>query len=453
MLGRLEFWAEYLYLSQNMTNVTLVPVDGQHKETHALLLASVSEFLASLLLEIKDIKEKTVILLPDFTMEDVEDCLQFILTGDLNDASLIDSLCIPHDSSVNGRIELDIINTHNEIDDVEKDFKGEPIKFEVYDILKGENDSMPFQPNDNTETNSTLILSENKTAIKTKMSPRRDFKRLLKPDKVFQCKDCPHFYSTELALKKHQRNTPKHANISYEEEDWVQYVEILDTELKCKICGNFSANHNISNRRRRKIREHIYLKHKINQKLPCLKCDKMFHYQWDLNKHLLHHEDIMNTKAVCNKCGIITAKTFLREHVINIHGTEEEKIELKKFHCSNCDKRYRSKINLKVHKEQSHGDGTIYQCTECNYNFKSNFRLDIHFRKTHIQEIYKKPKTEEFKAKQRAFTLIYRARKRERNGGIITERERENNRKGARNRRERRILQNVINNSDNKVIL
>ena len=65
MRDRLSFWADYLQQAQDVTNVTLVTEDGQQKATLALLLASVSHFLGSLLLELKDIKECSGSMLPE----------------------------------------------------------------------------------------------------------------------------------------------------------------------------------------------------------------------------------------------------------------------------------------------------------------------------------------------------------------------------------------------------
>ena len=411
MVGRLEFWAEYLNHSQNMTNVTLVSVDSQHKETHVLLLASVSEFLGSLLFDSKDTKEKTVILLPDFTMEDVEDCLQFLITGELNNTSLAESLCIPYDSKLKLAFENDINNINCKNEKIEEELK---TYFETEKEIdgSGQNENVQICSKDDIEYNATL-KSHREIERNIEKRQQRGYSLALKSEEIFQCPHCPHFYSTENALEAHKRNTTKHKNLSYEKEDWYKYVEKSENEYKCNICENFSSNHIILRLRRRKVREHIYLKHEINQELACPKCDKMFHYKWRLNEHLLQHDNLLNPKTMCNQCGTITRKTYLRAHEINVHGTEEDKLELKKFQCSNCDKRFSNKREFKSHEEQRHGDGTIHKCSECDSKFKSNIRLNVHVRVMHIKT--KKHKTEEEKEEHRKYAVLFRARQRKQN--------------------------------------
>ena len=55
---------------------------GQQKATHALLLASVSALLSSMLLEVYDTEEDMILLLPDFSMEEVKTCLQAIMSSE-----------------------------------------------------------------------------------------------------------------------------------------------------------------------------------------------------------------------------------------------------------------------------------------------------------------------------------------------------------------------------------
>ena len=79
--SRLEFWADYLHSSRLVTNTVLVTGDGGHKvfyisdisfrnvsthqATHAVLLATASNFLADLLGSNND--SEKVVILPDFS--------------------------------------------------------------------------------------------------------------------------------------------------------------------------------------------------------------------------------------------------------------------------------------------------------------------------------------------------------------------------------------------------
>ena len=62
-----------------MSNVILVARDGDRKSTHAVLLASLSDFLKSLMLEACCPGDQVVIILPDTRKEEVEECLQAVM--------------------------------------------------------------------------------------------------------------------------------------------------------------------------------------------------------------------------------------------------------------------------------------------------------------------------------------------------------------------------------------
>ena len=61
-----------------MSNVTLVPMDGESLRSHALLLASASDFLKCLLLEVPWQGDQVVIILPDTSLQEVRECLQVV---------------------------------------------------------------------------------------------------------------------------------------------------------------------------------------------------------------------------------------------------------------------------------------------------------------------------------------------------------------------------------------
>lgn len=81
MEGSTEFWVSYLHSAAGMSNVTLVPGDGGHKDTHAVLLAAASPLVCNLLLEVGEQQGHTIILLPDFNLEEVEEWFDTWLLG------------------------------------------------------------------------------------------------------------------------------------------------------------------------------------------------------------------------------------------------------------------------------------------------------------------------------------------------------------------------------------
>ena len=82
----LEFWADYLHSARGVTNTVLVTGDGRQKATHALLLAGASQLLAEVLGSCGLLGSEVVVLLPDFTVLQVEQLLQALVTGEGGDS-------------------------------------------------------------------------------------------------------------------------------------------------------------------------------------------------------------------------------------------------------------------------------------------------------------------------------------------------------------------------------
>ena len=76
------FWSQVLQFS----NCKIISKEGKQKFTHKILLASKSEFMKTILVEIPEGSE-VVIILPDFSLNDVEILLEKLM----NDESIIQS--------------------------------------------------------------------------------------------------------------------------------------------------------------------------------------------------------------------------------------------------------------------------------------------------------------------------------------------------------------------------
>merc|ERR1719209_2299053 len=64
-----------------MCNVNLISKNGSIIKSHALLLASVSKLMKTLILDAIDSDEVVVIILPDFNKEEVKQGLEEVLRG------------------------------------------------------------------------------------------------------------------------------------------------------------------------------------------------------------------------------------------------------------------------------------------------------------------------------------------------------------------------------------
>ena len=83
-----------LKLSEELSNVTLVAKDGERWWTHAILLASISDFLKELLLDLSCPGDQVVILLPDNGVQEVEGLLEVVMGMERERNSLMDMMVI-----------------------------------------------------------------------------------------------------------------------------------------------------------------------------------------------------------------------------------------------------------------------------------------------------------------------------------------------------------------------
>lgn len=118
-----------------------------------------------------------------------------------------------------------------------------------------------------------------------------------------------------------------------------------------------------------KVHERIHLP--IEEKLPCAHCDKLFKQEASLKTHVrqMHLNDRPFACSLCDKRFI--SKGALNEHQYS-HSKERQ------FACSNpeCEKSFKSRHNLKIHK-QTHTDGGL-SCSECGWKAPSKYALGIH---------------------------------------------------------------------------
>ena len=427
MLNPLEFWADFLHQAQDMTNVTLVSEDGQQKNTHAVLLASVSKFLSSLLLEVSDVKDRTVILLPDFTMTEIEECLLSIMPGQPDGGRLGQTLLL----------------------DVKPKAMGEKEKITV------DHTSKLLANSHNTELNKTIENSELETQKKSEIVPLATILNLIREKRAANvvydnigikvCENKNILLKVEVTKQEFDESQVEDKEFvksnllaKKTKEDWVQYAEKVEDQYKCKICNDYvtketNSKENRRNRSVKKISEHIYITHKIASKRKCPSCEDKFHYNWQLKKHMIKHTESQGEYYICPQCGKgLRNKQLLKMHELRKHSTEEEKLRLSKFSCSHCDKKFYIKSSLITH-ELRHGEKKL-SCTQCDKSFCARPNLGIHFRNVHSD---KKPKTEEKKAKLRAYMMKRCQKIKEANGGKSTEQERKWRRESARRRQGR----------------
>jgi len=113
-----------------------------------------------------------------------------------------------------------------------------------------------------------------------------------------------------------------------------------------------------------------------NKKIKCDGCDKTFRYKSDLKLHRRKH--IADRPFACDVC----TKTFKSPGDLNVHMRVHS--EVKPFQCEVCTNRYKSRGELKVH-VRSHTGEKPYSCNQCGKTFSQSTNLRRH-EKTHTGE-------------------------------------------------------------------
>ena len=93
----IDFVTNYLDSARQMCNVNLLSKEGNIIKSHALLLASASTMLKTMLLEVVDDDEVLVLIMPDFTEVEIKQGLDKIVREDshsLQKSALLETLCI-----------------------------------------------------------------------------------------------------------------------------------------------------------------------------------------------------------------------------------------------------------------------------------------------------------------------------------------------------------------------
>ena len=86
-----KFWSDYLSASKCTANCKIISKDRKIKQTHRVLLAAVSGFLKTLLMDTFD-EEDSCIYLPDFTGDELEEFMDKIFLSCEQDSSGLHSI-------------------------------------------------------------------------------------------------------------------------------------------------------------------------------------------------------------------------------------------------------------------------------------------------------------------------------------------------------------------------
>ena len=373
--------AVFLEAAGHVSNVTLVCEDGQQRSSHALLLASSSPLMRQVLLEVVATScHPLVILLPDFTAMEVEECLGGVAMG---------------------RAVGDLA----EILDIERDWKASP-------DFKKNNKKL-----DGVTRNSK---EENMTEEQTKK---------VNPTEELSCPYCLELFSTSRRMKCHisLEHEQKHEYLNFVDErenkqsicklcfkafpridgciQHVKNVHQLGTSLKCHMCD--ICVYTIE-----KLKQHISQVHDKSMFI-CEICEKTFPNYHRRREHMVKVHAI-GKKFVCDMCGkYFLNPALLKLHFVRLHGSLEEKMAARKYKCLKCGKGFYKPDRLSEHLI-THSEVKPFSCDKCDGTYISNHSLRTHIKQVHFGLM--RP-TKEQKEKRNAKKRKEMAEKKAQNGG------------------------------------
>lgn len=117
--------------------------------------------------------------------------------------------------------------------------------------------------------------------------------------------------------------------------------------------------------------------------LQCNKCGKWLKNQRCLKSHLLLHAEVDHN---CTLCTYTTKKEhLLKNHILTKHTSDRP------WSCDECDKTFKVKRALTIHKAQSHIEGAKSgrTCEFCSKTFGSSTNYYTHRKNLHAAELMK----------------------------------------------------------------
>ena len=388
-----------------MANVTLVTRDRQEQATHAVLLASVSPLMKTMLMEVQVTEEATTIILPDFTREEVQLCLNYLCRGmeDRSNESLLHLLGV-HIKGEN-KEAICKVEAKSEIDFM----KDEQVS--DCDYQSDKDFDWDYHPPPSTPKKDFPCLScGKKFTTHKRLSLHIELEHQQEPDLkkteeveegAFPCSFCHVVSKSDRCFNYHM------SKFHVENCEWFPHLENHGDKWMCKLCSSSFVKKNSAIFHWK----HVH-KHGKTKTFECNVCNKMFSLKFNLIDHTKIHSKYK--EVVCDLCGeAFSTKKSLNTHTLRVHGSEKTKDENKTFVCSTCAKGFYSNQALKAH-EDIHLDGLSYFCDKCGTGFKTAQALRCHDSRIHLK---KWVETDEARARRLANLKQRRVEKKARNGG------------------------------------
>ena len=232
---------------------------------------------------------------------------------------------------------------------------------------------------------------------------------------AFRCGACGKMFISLDFLKSHIEKTHVNQKISEEEDVSEENSSSANIGEKydkiiCNINGcdkTFEGKAKKPQYKRHLERVHLSVKNK-----ECPKCELKFYEQRDLTRHLeaIH----LGMRTVCPEAGCSKPVARLDQHMRMVHGAGTQRMDksskcpecgvtfsrvydmtrhrenvhrgVKNFRCDKCDRKFSDKRDLKRHHDAVHlniKQKKYYNCSTCDKSFKFKKQLDLHRHNEH----------------------------------------------------------------------
>ena len=392
-----SFWNDYFSNCSFASNCIIISSDRKVKRTHKLVLSALSDDLRSYMLSTPDLTEEACFVLPDFTMDQIEECFANIFMREKYHELYTLLGVFSHSRRANIIQPRKPIMKQFCMNNIDKEKESKVIKDE-FQLLNSLEQSLDENVNIYSEHKQKKIYKRKRNTLRRHDTNTIDCGNNRDND-LFQdsshiCEYCNRKFKSDESLFGHI--TLKHP----EKHEFLQFMEEVNGKFQCSICRKVFP-------KRRRCNIHIRSKHKIGAKLQCDICQKLFYFKHELDLHMVKHNQ--KKDAYCHLCGKgVRVAANLQRHMVAFHTNKAEKELARKFFCTVCGKGFFTSGALKEH-EMLHGDNYNFQCSECPKTFKQSAGLRTHFKRHHTDF----EKTPEQKAKFAAYMQQYRAKQRE----------------------------------------